>query len=108
MPAIVHDPTPMPVGIGPSCVARVSEFTMPLNRGLLLVGRFDKQSATPLVADARDVAILNGRAIRYARRLYCPHEDFTWEKKDTNIGNRAELISACAGSRETGGRRHGL
>lgn len=95
MPAVVHDPTPRPPFIGPSFAAPESEFSMPLSRNVLLMGRFTGESAAYAV-NAKTVAVLNGRTMMYANQLYSPAPDFVWHKKNGEIGDAADLRAAIA------------
>ena len=67
--------------------------TMPLNKDLALMGRFEGPAGV-FPADCEVVAMVNSlTGSRAERFIYSPHEDFIWIKKDRNtIGNVADLL----------------
>ena len=94
VPAVVYEAGPW--SSSPGLMSKRSEFTMPLNRGLILLGRFEGQSGWATAA-ARDVAALNNRTRMHAKLLYCPHEHFPWIRRDGCVStSRAELIAESA------------
>ena len=76
---------------------------MPLGHGLMLAGTFHMPSATYQIG-ARSVAVLNGRAMMYARQMFSPLEEFAWYRKDGEIGNRAVDFRRVGVSDDAGDR----
>ena len=104
MPAVIHDPTPRHPFYGPSFAAPESEFAMPLSRNVVLMGRFEKESAAYAV-NRKTVAVMNGRAMMYAHHVYGAKPDFEWWMRDDRIGGVEDLrqqIAARAAEQKEG------
>lgn len=102
MPAVMHDPTPRPSFYGPSFAHPKSEFSMPLTKDVLLLGRFESPSETGYVT-AKSVAVLNSRAMMYAHHCYSPTPDFSWWMHGDRIGNARDHLAAITAARDKKG-----
>lgn len=102
MPAVTHDPTPRDAFYGPSFAAPESEFAMPLSRHVVLMGRFEKESAA-FAVNRKTIAVMNGRAMMYANHVYSARPDFDWWMQGDRIGGVADLRAAIAARPREGG-----
>jgi len=83
---------PMPPFWGPGFGMKYTELTMPLNKEIALLGRFEGEHQI-LLAPKKAVAKLNTRTAMYAQRfIYSPRKDFIWLNKDGEIKNAIDLI----------------
>jgi hypothetical protein len=96
MPAVMHDPTPRPAVYGPSFAHPDSEFTMPLTKDILVLGRFKSDSLIGYATE-KTVAVLNSRAMMYADHCYSPTPDYSWWMLGNRIGNARDHLAAITG-----------
>ena len=76
----------------PGFMLTETEVTMPLTRGLALLGRFEGKSAS-LRVSKRTVATVNERTMLLARQVYSPSEDFPWLREDNKVGSRTDVLN---------------
>jgi hypothetical protein len=93
--AVLHNPPRGPHWTPPGFGDKDAEFTFPLSRKLLLIGRWNVPSQKYFL-DARGVAIINERTTRYAFECYSPGEDFLCRAGDGSIGRKGRLLREIA------------
>lgn len=96
-------PVPAFYADSPGFGMRKTEVTFPLNKRMILVGRFEEESHISRVTNTYHVATGNSRTAMDAERfLYSTKEDFCWLRNDDRICNATELMEAHGGSVEEG------
>jgi hypothetical protein len=94
MPVALIWTKPMPAIYGPGFGMTDTELTIPLNKEIALIARFEGQEQI-YEADRQFVASLNSRTGMYADRfLYSPDEKFSWIRSDEVICTGSDLIEA--------------
>lgn len=69
-----------------------TEVIVPLNKNVVLLGRFEGESHI-LWASRKQVAAINSLSIIYAQRfIYSPRKNFYWLNKDGGIGNADDIL----------------
>jgi hypothetical protein len=85
---------PMPAFSGPGFGMENTELTMPLNKHIALVARFEGEPQD-LMAPKETIAKLNSRTGMHAQRfIYSGRQDFIWFKKNGEFGNITDLMSS--------------
>lgn len=83
----------MPIFYSPGFGLRHTEVTFPLNKRIMLLGRFEQLPTIIQVKGRKEIAMLNSRTAMYANRhIYSTYQNFPWLMKNNDIGNIKDLL----------------
>ena len=97
-PAVLVFTKRMPPIYSPGFGLSDTELTFPLNKRVLLIGRFDGKSDSVILKDEKSIAYYNGRTASHAERFFfSSREEFTWLDKDKTV--KRNLLAAITAKR---------
>ncbi|MNW37785.1 hypothetical protein D3C74_148370 [compost metagenome] len=93
-PVNLHWTKPQETIWGPGFGLRETDVTVPLNKNILLLGRFEEELPTQYLS-RETIAIMNSyTAIDSQRYVYSSGRDFVWYTRNNNVGTTDDLIKA--------------
>lgn len=76
-----------------------TDVTVPLNKSVLLLGRFEEKLPTQKI-NRRSIAVMNSYTCSDSKRyVYSCNKDFIWYMENDQIGNKNDLIEALIKSK---------